>query len=26
MELYKRVRLIQNGEVEDTFGWNYRVF
>jgi branched-chain amino acid aminotransferase len=26
MELYKRVRLIQNGEVDDTFGWNYQVF
>jgi len=25
-ELYNRVRLIQNGEAEDKFGWNYKVF
>lgn len=26
MQLYKRVRAIQNGEEEDKFGWNFKVY
>lgn len=26
LELYKRVRAIQNGEVEDKYGWNFKIY
>lgn len=26
MQLYKRVRAIQNGEEEDVYGWNFKVY